>query len=912
MLRNLPARSRSLLAALFGRTSRPERRRATRTHRRRPIAAEQLESRAMLAGMVIDGGLSWNGWTYRGLSNEGGLYGSGGTSERYEVYTVTFAFAATSTTITDNPVQAVDPAPAGFAAGRFAPTPAGPFAVSKDAFADGNTILGIGVRVQSGGSIAGFKPTLRFDLDNDSYTAASFEKDSLGRTTSLKNDGRTSFGSFSERGDFTVQFEGGSSWRGSAISVQAGDRTGQGATYTGTPDSILLPGGVGSGTSYDFAFRAFAQPAANAYQMFIDMSAIPTLYGSADPTSVYNVFFPNKAGVGTIGDRVTVSLNGLGSNNVVLGADLTLPVVTVDVSPDSVEEDAEQPLTYTFTRSSGPATDLVVSYAVGGTATAGLDYSGLSTGSGVQTVTIPAGQASATTTVFPLPDDQEEPDESLDLVLLPSPSYLIRWPWTARGTIKNVAPGLDLDVDSDNDNRLNTPERDDDEEKKEPTTPKRIVVNDNDTDRDSVPDYADWAIADKRFTPLVVQIPAKQPIAGMQLTVSYPASDPGRVGPDRRLPADSVEQPLRIWTKNASENRNIHSVIAGGHFVPAGTIDDLTTLGFTDANRTVELYVEGVAATAGVSQSISITLTVPGKPPESDLVTVVVVSNTLVIGIDGTDSAEWLAKKDAKGKLINERTMPDGSTRWNSHVRNLVADCEPFAMTYYTAGPDQQGLSDDSGVVFRRARDAARSLIQDAGGGTTIALVGWSRGAMIASGVAHDLLKLADGDLPRTVAFIGMYDPVDESNGIPPAWATIHADVQAVTIVGPTADRQTRDEFNVDYPVSGYAGLDNWTFERMARGNRITTAAGATTELKREVYNASHGAIGGTPGYNKRHRDGGEFPENYDYTLDVQNSIRADKDIRAGMRAAGLTFVPDRDAPWYRFPAERPPEDHRE
>jgi hypothetical protein len=909
MLRNLPARSRSLLAALFGRTSRPERRRATRTHRRRPIAAEQLESRAMLAGMVIDGGLSWNGWTYRGLSNEGGLYGSGGTSERYEVYTVTFAFAATSTTITDNPVQAVDPAPAGFAAGRFAPTPAGPFAVSKDAFADGNTILGIGVRVQSGGSIAGFKPTLRFDLDNDSYTAASFEKDSLGRTTSLKNDGRTSFGSFSERGDFTVQFEGGSSWRGSAISVQAGDRTGQGATYTGTPDSILLPGGVGSGTSYDFAFRAFAQPAANAYQMFIDMSAIPRLYGSADPTSVYNVFFPNKAGVGTIGDRVTVSLNGLGSNNVVLGADLTLPVVTVDVSPDSVEEDAEQPLTYTFTRSSGPATDLVVSYAVGGTATAGLDYSGLSTGSGVQTVTIPAGQASATITVFPLPDDQEEPDESLDLVLLPSPSYLIRWPWTARGTIKNVAPGLDLDVDSDNDNRLNTPERDDDEEKKDPTTPKRIVVNDNDTDRDSVPDYADWAIADKRFTPLVVQIPAKQPLAGMQLNVSYKASDPGLVGPDHRLPANSAERPLRIWTKNAGEARSTASVIAGGHFVPDGTIADLTTLGFTDAKRTVELYVEGIATTAGVSQPISIELTVGGKPIESDLVKVVVVSNTLVIGIDGTGSEAWLAKEVDKVR-INERNTLDG-TRWNSHVRNLVADSWPFAMTIYRHGPANQQTGSDSDDIFRPVRDDARNMITDAGGGTTIAIVGWSRGAMIGLGVADALRTLAAIDLPRTVAFVGLYDPVDMSAWIDDQWARVHRDVKAITIVGPTADRQTEDAFNVDYDVHD-GGLNNPHFVRMARGNRITTAAGATTELKIIPYNASHGALGGTPGYNRRHRDGGDFPRNYDYALDVNNSIRADKDVRNGMRAAGLTFVPDRDVAWHEFPAQRPPETHRE
>jgi hypothetical protein len=101
--------------------------------------------------------------------------------------------------------------------------------------------------------------------------------------------------------------------------------------------TVQLPGGVGSGTSYDFAFRAFAQPAAKSYQMFIDMTAIPKLYGSTDPASVYSLFFSNKAGVGPIGDRVTVSLNGLGTNNVVFGADLTLPPVDLDVDSDNAD-----------------------------------------------------------------------------------------------------------------------------------------------------------------------------------------------------------------------------------------------------------------------------------------------------------------------------------------------------------------------------------------------------------------------------------------------------------------------------------------------------------------------------------------------------------------------------------------------
>ena len=49
MLRNLSARSRSLIATLVGRSAVAHRRRSRHSHRRRPIGAELLESRAMLA-----------------------------------------------------------------------------------------------------------------------------------------------------------------------------------------------------------------------------------------------------------------------------------------------------------------------------------------------------------------------------------------------------------------------------------------------------------------------------------------------------------------------------------------------------------------------------------------------------------------------------------------------------------------------------------------------------------------------------------------------------------------------------------------------------------------------------------------------------------------------------------------------
>lgn len=254
-----------------------------------------------VAGPVdINGGSSWGGWTSVGMSNQVGVYGSGSATAVYEVYRSVFTFNNDSVS-----GGATGGGPTGggtgFGTGTF----------SNGAFANGNTIMGIGVRVVSGGSISGFTPTVRFDLGNDSYQAAS----SVGGS-----DGRTSFSTYSQFRDFTAQFEGASNWRGGTLTMQ----TGNGSFYGGPNTTQSLVGGIGSGVSYDWAFRAFAQ--SDSYQMFFDLDAMQSLYGVGSGSNAMATN-PNFSGIGAFGANVGISLNGLGTNNVAFSAPTTVTVI---------------------------------------------------------------------------------------------------------------------------------------------------------------------------------------------------------------------------------------------------------------------------------------------------------------------------------------------------------------------------------------------------------------------------------------------------------------------------------------------------------------------------------------------------------------------------------------------------------
>lgn len=107
-----------------------------------------------------------------------------------------------------------------------------------------------------------------------------------------------------------------------------------------------------------------------------------------------------------------------------------LPVVTVSATDANASEPGADTGTFTISRTGGTDSDLLVGYAVTGTAAAGFDYVALS-----GTVTIPTGSAGAPVTVTVLDDADAEATETVVLMLQNSPSYAIGNPSNATVSI---------------------------------------------------------------------------------------------------------------------------------------------------------------------------------------------------------------------------------------------------------------------------------------------------------------------------------------------------------------------------------------------------------------------------------------------------------------------------------------------
>jgi hypothetical protein len=116
----------------------------------------------------------------------------------------------------------------------------------------------------------------------------------------------------------------------------------------------------------------------------------------------------------------------------------SLPMVTISASPATASEAGLTSAAFTVTRNGDTTDPLTLSYAVGGTATAGSDYVALP---GV--ITIAAGATTATFPVVPLDDTLVEPNETVVAAIAMNSAYVIgSGPGTVTITSDDAPPDL--------------------------------------------------------------------------------------------------------------------------------------------------------------------------------------------------------------------------------------------------------------------------------------------------------------------------------------------------------------------------------------------------------------------------------------------------------------------------------------
>jgi len=180
----------------------------------------------------------------------------------------------------------------------------------------------------------------------------------------------------------------------------------------------------------------------------IDISnpSSPTLAGSYDPrTTYYGMSVTNTAtSVEVVNNyayltvRAARDLGGLWILDVSQFTGTNQPPsVGLAVSPASVTENGTSNLVYTFTRSGATTNTLTANYTVGGTATLGTDYTGISSLGTTKTVTFAAGSSTAIVTVDPTGDTTVESDETVALTLAAGTGYTIGTTSAVTGTILN-------------------------------------------------------------------------------------------------------------------------------------------------------------------------------------------------------------------------------------------------------------------------------------------------------------------------------------------------------------------------------------------------------------------------------------------------------------------------------------------
>ncbi|HVT87415.1 MAG TPA: Calx-beta domain-containing protein [Tepidisphaeraceae bacterium] len=280
--------------------------------------------------------------------------------------------------------------------------------------------------------------------------------------------------------------------------------------------------------------------------------------------------------------QVQVVGNGGGLSNIATATGVALTdqqTVSVIQSGIFVINEGGSPSSGTFVvRRSGPKAQidrsLTVYYNTIGNAINGVDFSSLS-----GSVTFDPTVTEKTITIQSL-DDQKATrhhvfgptsGKLVYLSLLSGPGYQ-----ASDGNIYGVINDNDseIDMDSDNNDGNRLPSRTDAEEQIEddPTKPGKIIsVNDDDTDGDGIPDFADGfslysdtsrlkQTVGEQFVPVVLQFPVVDSMtnpSNFKFRILYDASDPAQVtrSSDEQTYSLPAVGSMRLWTQDGDVSR---------------------------------------------------------------------------------------------------------------------------------------------------------------------------------------------------------------------------------------------------------------------------------------------------------------------------------------------------------------------
>ncbi len=128
---------------------------------------------------------------------------------------------------------------------------------------------------------------------------------------------------------------------------------------------------------------------------------------------------------------------GAATEGTVTLQDNEIPQVRIVATQPAISENGDEIGVFTFTRANQLSSAINVNITISGTATNGTDYPSLPS-----TVTIPAGQLSATVTIHATADSLTEPEETIILGLAPGTDYVTDGPLTATCHILAQPPAL--------------------------------------------------------------------------------------------------------------------------------------------------------------------------------------------------------------------------------------------------------------------------------------------------------------------------------------------------------------------------------------------------------------------------------------------------------------------------------------